>query len=67
MGLKLEIEEKDLDSFSSNEDKVISPTEALLNHLASSQVCLTMEDLILALDSINRKDALSVIKDYIPG
>lgn len=67
MALKLEIKEEDLDGFSPNEDKVISATKALLNHLSCSQVWLTMGDLILALDSIDRKDALSVIKDYIPG
>ena len=67
MGLRLGIEKDDLDTFSPNEDEVISPTEALLNHLGGSQVRLTMGDLIWALASIGRNDALSELEDYFPG
>ena len=67
LGHELKMKKDVLDTFSPNEDEVISPTEALLNHLGGSQVCLTMRDLIWALDSIGRSDALFVIKNYIPG
>lgn len=66
LGLRLGIEKDDLDTFSPNEDEVISPTEALLNHLGGSQVRLTMGDLIWALASIGRNDALSELEDYFP-
>ena len=67
MGYKLKIKKSHLDAFSSNEDEVISLTEALLNYLGGAQVCLKVRDLIWALDSIDRKDALTVMEDYFPG
>lgn len=67
MGHKLKIKKDILDKISPNEGEVISPTEALFNHLDGAKVSLTMENLIEALVSIDRKDALSVIKDYFPG
>lgn len=66
LGLKLKIENHVLESISVNEDKDISYTKALFNHLSGYRVDLTKADLILALDSIGRKDTLSLIKDYIP-
>ncbi|XP_068737776.1 uncharacterized protein [Montipora capricornis] len=66
LGHQLGIKNDDLDTFSPNEDEVISPTEALLNHLGGSQVHLTMGDLIWAVASIGRNDALSVLEDYFP-
>ena len=67
MGYELNIKKDDLASFSPHEGEVISATEALFYHLSGAKVELTMEDLIWALDSINRKDAVSVINDYFPG
>ena len=67
LGYKLKIEKEVLDTFSPHEDEVVSPTEALINYLGGAQVTLTMADLILALASTGRKDALSVVKVYFPG
>ena len=67
LGYKLKIKKDFLDKFSPNEGEVISPTEALFHHLGGAKVWLTMEDLIWALASIGREDALPVIKDYFPG
>ena len=67
LGHKLKIKKDVLDTLSPNEGEVISPTEALFSHLGGAKVWLTMENLIEALVSIDRKDALSVIKDYFPG
>ena len=67
MGNKLEIKKAVLDTFSPHEREIISPTHALINHLGASKTFLTMRDLILALHSIGRQDALSVMTNYFEG
>ena len=67
MGNKLEIKKDVLDTFSPREKEIVIPTHALINHLAASKPYLTMQDLIFALRSIGRQDALSVMTNYFEG
>lgn len=67
LGNKLGIKKIVLDRFSPHEREIISPTHALINYLGASKDFLTMQDLILALHSIGRHDALHVVTNYFPG
>ena len=64
LGYEFKILKKELDTFSSYEEEVISPMEALVNHLGGAQPKLTFKEFIAALYSIGRKD---VVKDCFPG
>ena len=67
LGNKLGIKKIVLDTFSRHEREIISPTHALINYLGASKAFLTMQDLIFALHSIGRLDALGVVTNYFPG
>ena len=67
LGNKLGIKKIVLDTFSPHEREIISPTHALINYLGASKAFLTMQDLIFALHSIGRLDALGVVTNYFPG
>ena len=67
LGNKLKIKKTVLDTFSPHEREIISPTHALINYLGASKAFLTMQDLIFALHSLGRLDALGVVTNYFPG
>lgn len=58
LGHDFKILKEDLDTFSPHEQEVISPMEALVNHLGGAQPNLTFKEFIAALYSIDRKDVV---------
>lgn len=66
LGNKLGVKKETLDTFS-NEGEVISPTEALINHLSGARPSLKMADLIWALDRIERNDVINMVEVFFPG
>ena len=64
LGHDFKILKEDLDTFSPHEEEVISPMEALVNHLGGAQPKLTFKEFIAALYSIGRKD---VVENCFPG
>lgn len=63
LGHELRIAKERLNSISTNEDEVISPTEKLVNYLGGARPELTFKEFIEALYSIKRGD---VVKDCFP-
>lgn len=65
LGNKLGVKKDTLDTFS-NEGEMISPTEALINHLGAARPSLIMAHLIWALERIERTDLLPVVEPFFP-
>lgn len=66
LGNKLGVKKEILDMFS-KEGEMISPTEALINHLGGARPSLTMAHLICALDRIGRDDVIGMVEVFFPG
>ena len=67
LGTKFGMKKEILDDLSPIEEDLVCPTEALIANLGASKPWLTIADFIWAIHKIDRKDALDVLKVYLPG
>lgn len=67
LGRRYGIKKENLDDLSPSQEEIVCPTEALIQYLRGSKPYSTLADLIWAIHSIDRDDALEVLKVYLQG
>lgn len=67
LGRRYGIKKEYLDDLSPSQEEIVCPTEALIQSLSGSKPYSTLADLIWAIHSIDRDDALEVLKVYLQG